>query len=319
MNYLRKNKISIIVITPTKNEEWIIDAFLKVTLMFADHIIIADQQSSDRTVEICQGYDRVTVIKNDGEAYDEAYRQVLLLSTARNMFPGEKVIFALDADEVLSANSINSAEWEIITSSAPGTVFYFEKPELYMQTGKTIRYHDRFYPLAFVDDDVQVHHPSLVHSIRIPISANIIKRHIPDIKFLHVAYLRPAVQRAKYRFYAVQENLLKTSPWFRRRRRYRNGNQLLYWEPLEDTPGAWLVYPDACQVRLSDITDQPISWYDHAVMNIFRKYGTIRFWLDDIWDQDWPRLMKSSGAGSCGPLPPAFLLRLLTLTNRFNK
>lgn len=309
----------IIVLTPTKNEEWIIEIFLKVTLMFADHVIIADQQSTDRTVAICQSFDRVTVIQNEGTRYDEAYRQELLIATARKMFPGEKIVFALDADEIMAASSIKGSDWALVQSAAPGTVFYVEKPELYKETETTIRYRDRFYPLAFVDDDSLVHQPQLVHSIRIPMREDAVQQHLTDTKIMHVAYLRPAVQRSKYRFYAVQENVLQTSPWYRRRRRYRNGSHLLYWESLERTPKEWLAYPIEAAVHLEDVKDQPVSWYDMAVLKLFQQHGTTRFWLDDIWDQDWNTLSKDADNSRFGSPPPLLLTFLLKLSDRFNK
>jgi hypothetical protein len=37
----------IIGVTPVKNEEWLLERFLAVTSRFADHINVADQQSTD--------------------------------------------------------------------------------------------------------------------------------------------------------------------------------------------------------------------------------------------------------------------------------
>ncbi|QGW29724.1 glycosyltransferase family 2 protein [Phnomibacter ginsenosidimutans] len=311
-----KASIPIVVLTPTKNEAWIIKYFLEATLNFAHHIIIADQNSTDETVSICNEYSNVTVIKNESDKYDEAYRQMLLLDTARKMFPGDKIIFALDADEIISADSIDAAAWIDLKKQKPGTVFYFEKPELYINTTQTIRYYHRYYPLAFIDDDTISHHPKAVHSIRIPTSIAQPKVEIDTIKFLHVAYLRPKTQRAKYRFYAVQENMLNTSPWYRRRRRYRNGNHLLHWEVVENAPNEWFKYESQIKIDLSEISDPEISWYDLAIKEAFEKYGTRKFWLDDIWDQEWQTIFKSSPRIKN---PPKFLTSLLKFTDKFNK
>jgi len=305
-----------IVITPTKNEEWIIKSFLQVTTQFADHIIIADQQSTDNTVSICNEFPNVTVINNNGLEYDEAYRQRLLLDTARKMFPGEKLIVALDADEIVSANSIHSSKWDDMKKHKPGSVFYFEKPELYIDVNHTIRYRNRYYPLAFLDEGSIAHQPKAVHSIRVPNSINQPRVDIDDIKVLHVAYLRPRTQRSKYRFYAVQENILKTSPWYRRRRRYRNGNHLLHWEDVEKTPVEWIDYHATVNINFRLITDSNISWYDVAIKEAFEKYGTQKFWFDDIWDQDWSKLFKPSTQLK---LPPKILISLLMFIDKFNK
>lgn len=92
-----------IVLTPTKNEEWIIELFLKITSLFADHIIIADQFSTDKTVEIAKKFPKVIIIENDNTEYDEQYRQKLLIDKARSLFPGNNLLLALDADEIITA------------------------------------------------------------------------------------------------------------------------------------------------------------------------------------------------------------------------
>lgn len=45
-----------IVMTPTRNEAWVIRAFLKSTIRWADYVIICDQFSTDGTREIVAEY-----------------------------------------------------------------------------------------------------------------------------------------------------------------------------------------------------------------------------------------------------------------------
>ena len=59
----------IVVLTPTKNEEWILERFLRVTTQFADLVIVADQGSTDRTREICERFENVRVIGNPSPDY----------------------------------------------------------------------------------------------------------------------------------------------------------------------------------------------------------------------------------------------------------
>ena len=47
---MMKDLPKIIVVTPIKNEDWILDRFLSVTSQFADLIIIADQNSTDKSM-----------------------------------------------------------------------------------------------------------------------------------------------------------------------------------------------------------------------------------------------------------------------------
>ena len=45
-----------IVMTPTRNEVWVLRAFMEATTRWADYIIICDQMSTDGTREIVQAY-----------------------------------------------------------------------------------------------------------------------------------------------------------------------------------------------------------------------------------------------------------------------
>ena len=58
------NRPSIIVITPVRNEAWVLDAFLTCTSSWADFIILADQHSTDGTRAIARKYKKVTLIDN---------------------------------------------------------------------------------------------------------------------------------------------------------------------------------------------------------------------------------------------------------------
>src|SRR5438034_4612080 len=96
--------VRVVVVTPVRNEAWILERFLSVTSRFADHIIVADQRSSDGSRAICSRYPNVTVIDNPTDEFNERDRQLLLLRQARALVPPPRVILALDADEILAAN-----------------------------------------------------------------------------------------------------------------------------------------------------------------------------------------------------------------------
>jgi len=282
----------IIVITPVKNEAWILESFLKITSEFADAIIIANQQSTDESVEIIRRFPKAIVIQNDDLAYNEAYRQNILLQKARELYPGTKIILALDADELLAASSFVSNDWLKMQGADVGSVFYFEKPDIYGNLGLCVRNYNNDYPMGFVDDDSIEHKAKLIHSIRIPRNENHTKVFLEDIKFLHVSYLRLNVQRSKYRFYTVKENVLRINPWFRRRRRYRSPNHLLPSATLSITQSEWFNYPEWLHISLASIKDEDVSWYDIEVLEELSNCKSMRFWLDDIWDINWPEYAK---------------------------
>src|SRR5687768_525765 len=117
-------KPPIVVLTPLKNDAWILRRFLEVTSAFADRIVIADQNSTDGGREICAEFDRVTLIDNPDEKFNEAERQQLLIATARSLVPMPRILIALDADEILAANAMGSEGWQVMLDAAPGTSLF---------------------------------------------------------------------------------------------------------------------------------------------------------------------------------------------------
>src|SRR5690242_20974179 len=87
----RTARPQIICVTPARNEAWIVERFLRAAELWADHVILADQHSTDQTVAIARQFDKVRVVTNPSGEYDEGKRQELLLAAARE-FPGPRVI-----------------------------------------------------------------------------------------------------------------------------------------------------------------------------------------------------------------------------------
>jgi glycosyltransferase involved in cell wall biosynthesis len=276
----------IVVVTPIKNEAWILDRFLQVTSQFADHIIVADQNSTDGSVDFYGRYPKVILIRNNSEEYDEADRQKLLIQKARELIPEPKILLALDADEMLAANAMRTASWESMLKAKPGTVLCFEKPDLYFSTKQCIRYSTPW-PLGYVDDG-QEHKPKKVHSIRIPTPEHAPKMHIHDVKILHYAMTRPDGQASKFRLFSVLENLFKTTPLRARRTRYGYNKHLCNTKDrVELSQPEWFTGWENVGIDMHEVIKQKYYWWDFEVLKYFNKYGCRRFWLDDIWNFDW--------------------------------
>ena len=115
-----------IVMTPVRNEAWVLRAFLEATSRWADYIIIADQMSTDGSREIAREYPKVILIDNKNPEFNEAERQSMLVAKAREVAAGrDTLLWGLDADEVFSANFRETEDWKRIMNSKPGAVFWF--------------------------------------------------------------------------------------------------------------------------------------------------------------------------------------------------
>lgn len=298
----------IVVVTPIKNEAWILPRFLSVTSQFADHIIIADQESTDESVSICQSYPKVTLIHNRSGEYDEAGRQRLLIQTARELVPEHKIILALDADEIIAADALAAPGWKEMLAAEPGTVLYFEKPDLYLTTDQCIRY-ERPWPLGYVDDGAE-HQPTRIHSIRIPTPKSSPKLHVPDVKILHYALVRMKAQRSKRRMYCVIEHVFLRNPIWRRRLAYRAAMDWTTLGQLEASPQQWFSGWEQIGVDMHTIPSEVYYWQDFEVLRYFAQHGVRKFWVDDIWDFDWEKCrayaqsIDIAGIPDCTITPP---------------
>ncbi|GAA4439495.1 hypothetical protein GCM10023188_35900 [Pontibacter saemangeumensis] len=305
----------IIVLTPVKNEAWILDRFLQVCSAFADHIIIADQNSTDGSLEIYPKYPKVTLILNNNPQYDEAERQLLLLNTARTKFGINNILIAIDADEILAADAMLSKDWTRMLSASPGTVLYFEKPTFYKNTSLVIRYFSGGWPLGYVDDGAE-HKPSVIHSTRIPTPLHANKIYLEDIKFLHYALIRLDAQASKQRMYSMLENINQTKS-LRLRLRHYNSNMDFSKEGSrhEASNHAWFKNWEEQGIDMHEVNHSEHYWYDYECLKLFERYGTFRFMFDDVWKFDWENFQMQTDEQSyvCVPKtlikPPYPLLR----------
>ncbi|MFD3002766.1 glycosyltransferase family 2 protein [Pontibacter toksunensis] len=283
----------IIVLTPVKNEAWILERFLQVCSFFADHIIIADQLSTDGSLEIYKKYSKVKVIKNEKRVYNENERQLLLISTARRLYGLGNILLAIDADEILAANAMLTDDWQKMIEAPLGTVLYFEKPTFYKSTNTVIRYDGNGWPLGYVDDGAE-HKPSPIHSTRIPTPSYAAKFYLKEIKFLHYALARLDAQFSKMRLYSMIENINCSKSLRVRRRDYNSKNDFkTEGDRHEISDSKWFAGWERRGVNMHTISGSDLYWYDVEALEMFKTYGVRRFYQDDIWEHDWEKMRVS--------------------------
>ena len=224
-----------IVMTPTRNEAWVIRAFLESTTRWADYVIICDQFSTDGTREIvadfakrqsdvlCMMSDvsrsahrcKVILIDNPNTEFNEAERQRILVAKAREVAAGrDTLLWGLDADEILAANAFSTGDWQKIMHSKPGAVFWFQWAYLSPDRKKFNVWPPA--PWLFHDDGVEPHGNYVrdMHSMRIPYpKEENDTNYVTDFYVLHLALLNQYRINAKWRFYQIVDwELHKRSP-----------------------------------------------------------------------------------------------------------
>lgn len=290
-----KNSVPVIVLTPVKNESWILSNFLKATSVFADLIIIADQNSSDNSREIALNFKKVILINIPNNEYNEAFRQELLITKARELVPGNKLLIALDADEFISANSLNSKEWRIMLNSEPGCTFAAERIDLLSPISKYISFPIYYLKFAFVDDGISSHIGRKVHSTRLPENHEQGTVYLSNFKIIHFSRIRRQLFWDKLAFYSMIENINQTSNFLGRIGR-NSKNIYLYFEKTkaENTPNEWIEsWHTKFEINLKEFQHQISNQFKIQIIKLFMEFGEKRFYLDDIWDTDWNAEVKN--------------------------
>jgi len=286
------SKPTIICLTPIKNEAWILHRFLKCASLWADHIIIADQTSTDESREIALSYPKVSLIDNTSSQYNEAERQKLLIEKARKI-TGQRLLIALDADEALTANFNSSPEWDTILDALPGTVINFQwvnlRPDLqtYWSSGHNL-------PLGFMDDGTE-HLGSSIHSSRLPIPENAANIILRDIKVLHYQYTDWQRMQSKHYWYQCWERL--NHPNRRSIEIYRQYHHMYEIDKhdLNQILTNWFSSYEEQGIDMTSISRSGSFWWDEQILDLFEKYGTKLFKQEAIWDVKWEQIAEKLG------------------------
>lgn len=283
---MEKKKPLLICMTPIRNEAWVLHAFLKATSIWADHIIIADQMSTDGSREIALSYPKVILINNEDPKFNEAERQKMLIEKARQI-EGDKILFALDADEIFTANFIDTVDWGRIINSKQGDVFWLQWAQV--TEDKTKYYTSKHFPWVFHDDGIEPHgnYVANIHSMRIPYPIEEKQMYyINDFKVLHLSDLNSYRNRAKQRFYAFTDFLLNQRSVISLSRTYSRKKIKDKLMPLSDD---MLKNSKSYTFNLFDFVDtnEENFWFNEKVLEYIQRNGIKYFRNLNVWDKEF--------------------------------
>ncbi len=285
---------TIVVVTPVRNEAWVLDAYLTCTCSWADYIILADQHSDDGTREIASKYEKVILIDNPTKEWYEYICRTRLLEEAAKI-PGEKIIFGLDADEFLSEGFENTNSWQRILTSSQNEIFCFNWLNLY-DNFCTAEYTDiHFEWAAHFDASVDIveeykkREKHAVHCSRIPCLETDRCQYIPvdDFWVVHLAKLNHERIRQKFDFYQVtwvDKNKERANPI----NMYRGYNKY-YPDNLVhlDTPIKLCRKGDHTDCSYMVKTSDYGRHYVKEMLDVFKREGTEKFLKLCIWDNPY--------------------------------
>lgn len=272
--------MKIIITAPVKNEEWILPSTLRNFSSFADHIILADQSSSDRTIEICKMFKKVKVIHNPFKGYTNEVR-FMLLDEARRI-EGEKLIICLDADEQISPIFIDEIKSHVSKLDRSKTIGFFSD---WLQIYGSYSTYRTDYPwknnhklFAFIDAPSIDYNRSMItneHIPRIPNTDYTVKLTTP---ILHLQWLAQKRSEIKQALYMCTERI---DGWDPRRTNNRYSITKFIENPsLEHVRPEWLK-------EIYFPSKQEQEKYDEIklqnILAMFKEKGSAHFEALDIW------------------------------------
>ena len=310
---------TIVVITPVRNEAWVLDAFLTCTSSWADYIILADQQSTDGSREIAAKYEKVVLVDNNDSEMNQAAAR-LLLFRAVDKIEGDKIVFALDADEFLSEGFENTEGWTRMMESKPNELYCFKWLNLYGDFGHALPDTGFMEWACHLDSSMSIAdaywrcEQRAVHEMRVPClsTEEVSYVEIPDIRFVHLANLNEVRQKNKFAFYQVHtladlENKRSAVTMFRTYNvptpKIRElGKEVQLKGSIEGEKANDLV-------KTGDIG----QYYIDEMLYIFNRDGLKKYLKLDIWDNPY---LKAAGINPKLPIKYRLLHSYLRKTQQ---
>lgn len=192
--------MKVITLLPVKNEAWILPYALENFSQFSDHIIVADQHSSDGSREIYKRFPKVSFFDNDFSGHSNKIRWNLL--TEARKIPGNNLIICLDADELLSPSAIK----EMLKFGNEKAISFQADWIQLIEDGSKHRvdgvWKENIKYFAFIDDRSSVEYDQkellIDHTARIPNINNQFKIEYPILHLHYMAKTRSEIKQVWY-------------------------------------------------------------------------------------------------------------------------
>lgn len=299
-------KPQIIVLTPVRNEAWVLRAFLAATSLWADKIIIADQMSTDGSREIYKEFQlslplslsshkcELIVINNDRKEMHQAATRRLLFDKAREVLNGDTnaILFALDADEFLSGDFVHTEDWKRIMNSEPDDAFCWRWMNL--KEGDITQYcpdAPYFYWAVHVSESLwEGEFPdNFIHEWRLPWPPQCTKEKefkMDDFSSIHFARINTKRQKNKWRFYWASS--IANKPTWNRWALYRqyNSEEVQNYKDVPSHLYDYYLQNNVDTLSLVDLDDCG-QYYSDEVIKYMNRGGVRPYLWTGIWDEEW--------------------------------
>lgn len=278
-----------IILMPTKNEEWILPITISAASSIAEKIIVSDQKSQDKTIEILKKSNNIDFIENKNIGHSNQVRWELL-DYARSNYGKNNLIITIDADEIIP-HSIFKNYRNNILSNKPGTIFSLPWIQLWKSVEKYRSDKGVWSPKTnkkacmFIDDGILSYDNKFVindHTSRVP-NQNIRDKIDLQVPLLHFQFANWERSQIKQIWYQCTELLNGLDPETINNKYFHSKNQ--EGVKLRKVKKSWLKNISITNsITTSSI---PETWYFSEIKEMFNKYGIKKFEKLDIWDNKY--------------------------------
>ena len=291
---MKQDKPLLIVTSCTRNYGWVTRAFLEGNTRWADYIIIVDQMSTDATRPLCAEYNgrcnvygvkcNVVIVDDPDMTYKENIRAKMAFIKGRELAAGRDAIyFALDIDEVMAANWMQTEDGKKILASKPGDMVQLEWANI-MPDGKNCNRSGWQYKV-FHDNGMdwqdtgkrQMHTPLLPYT-----DWELTPAEVHDFPLLHFGDFYTRWTRYKwiyYQFIEVQQRHSKSAITVYRMYQKEEKDDMVI-QPIDKT---WL-FDDVDIIGAVDTKVTPI--FAEYIKEIIAKEGIKKFQSIDVWTDE---------------------------------
>ena len=277
------NRPLLIIITSNRNYGWIARATLAANTTWADYVVVVDQMSTDGSREIYAQYDNVIVDDDADMSFKESTRAKMALELARQI-SGDKIIFALDIDEILPVNWQDTEDGKMILNSKPGDMFSLYWADI-RPNGKTYRewsfqykvFHDN--GISWQGYEHEIHTPHLPYS-----DWDLEPTHIMNFPNIHFGHYNQKWREYQGKYYLALyiHQKLPVSLISANRSLYPSGNDYDK-APIKPIKPEWL-YDNVDVFHLIDLGVEPQGV--KLLKELIKQDGIDMYKGADIWDED---------------------------------
>lgn len=281
----------IVGLMPIRNEEWIIDFSLRNLSKICNEIIIADQNSDDKSRDICCKFKNVTIIENKENFHSNNVRK-LLLNFARKKYSGKSVLYInVDADEIIPFNNFRTSINHYLKISKPGDNFSLK----WLQVSSSLKdynysgvWKNNWKPCIFIDHkDLSYSNNFIIndHSSRVPLNENSNNIKITNLYLLHFQWIFLENSQFKQIWYMCHELLLDKSKSNEINKKYYHS--LNFNHKLTKKLDSKILEGNILNYKYFKKIDD--TWHKLEIVKLFEEYGSNFFEKLDIWHNEYLR------------------------------